>query len=279
MEDRFNSPTKRSGQSRRQSEFLDQGDLRTIFSSLSHELCRPLVSMRAGFDLLLGEPRATITSEQRSHLQGMMRLCDDLLQLTRSYLDYANIVQGSRPLSLGSFTIDALVNEIERQFAPVAAARSIDWQSRSDQPETTVTTDASRCQQIFGNLLSNALKYTQPGGHVSVVGSADDDSWSVVIRDSGSGIPADALDRVFEPFFRLARDEHSPVEGNGLGLAICRELVTELDGEIVIDSDVGVGTTVALRFPRELRCGTVAPSTSTERSREKKVAVVSGRGQ
>ena len=94
-----------------------------VLSSLSHELCRPLISLKAGFDLLLGEPSATFTPDQRSHLLTMVTLCDDLLRLTRSYLDYAGIVQGSRPLCLGSFTIGALIHEIARQFAPVAAAR------------------------------------------------------------------------------------------------------------------------------------------------------------
>lgn len=258
------------------SEFIDQGELRTIFSSLSHELCRPLVSMRAGFDLLLGESQASITAEQRSHLLTMVSLCDDLLQLTRSYLDYASIVQGSRPLSLGSFTIGALVSEIERQFAQDAAARSITWKSQTDHPDLVVTTDATRFQQIFGNLVSNALKYTPPGGHVDIRGSADGDTWSVIVSDSGSGIPADALDRVCEPFFRLARDEHSSVDGNGLGLAICRELVGELSGEITIDSEMGVGTTVSVRFPREPR-RQVADGENYPRDRENRSSITKRR--
>src|SRR5262249_12999916 len=75
------------------------------------------------------------------------------------------------------------------------------------------------------------------------------DSWCVTITDSGPGIPPEALEQVFEPFFRLARDEHSGIEGNGLGLAICRELVAQLHGEIVLNSTAGQGTSVSLRFP------------------------------
>ncbi len=78
---------------------------------------------------------------------------------------------------------------------------------------------------------------------------AEADSWTVVIADSGPGIPPDAIEMVFEPFFRLARDEHSGVEGNGLGLAICRELVTQLQGQITLSSAVGEGTAVTIRFP------------------------------
>jgi signal transduction histidine kinase len=228
---------------------IDAHELRSILSSLSHELCRPLASLRAGFDLLLSDARTPITYDQRGHLGTMVSLCDDLLRLTRSYLDYAAIVQGSRPLCLGSFTIGALVAEIDRQFAPVAAARQIQWESGALPPESLVVTDASRCQQIFGNLVSNALKYTPSGGQVRVVGKVESDSWVVVVSDTGPGIPAESLDRVFEPFLRLARDEHAGIEGSGLGLAICRELVTQLQGDITLESTAGAGTSIAVRFP------------------------------
>ena len=228
---------------------IDQGELRSILSNLSHELCRPLVSLRAGFDLLLGDSPSNITPDQKGHLLTMVSLCDDLLRLTRSYLDYAGIVQGSRPLCFGSFTIRALIDELDRQFAPIAQSRQLAWESRVDAPEMVVVTDASRCQQIFGNLVSNAIKYTPVGGHVRVAGEVSADCWTVVVADSGPGIPAEALARVFEPFFRLDRDEHSIIEGSGLGLAICRELVAQLQGDISVDSVAGKGTSICVRFP------------------------------
>jgi signal transduction histidine kinase len=229
---------------------IDQGELRSILSNLSHELCRPLVSLRAGFDLLLEDSPSTITTDQRGHLVTMVGLCDELLRLTRGYLDYAGIVQGSRPICLGSFTIGALIGEIDRQFGPVALARRLRWKALAESPETAVVTDATLCQQIFGNLVSNAVKYTLEGGWIEITSNADDDSWSVTVADSGPGIPGEALDRVFEPFFRLPRDEHSAIEGSGLGLAICRELVTQLNGEISLSSVPGAGTSICVRFPK-----------------------------
>lgn len=228
---------------------IDHGELRSILSNLSHELCRPLVSLRAGFDLLLGDSPSNITPDQQGHLLTMVSLCDDLLRLTRSYLDYAGIVQGSRPLCFGTFTIGALIDEIDRQFAPIAQSKQLTWESRSQAPEMVVVTDASRCQQIFGNLVSNAIKYTPAGGQVHVNGKVDTDSWTVVVADSGPGIPAEALDHVFEPFFRLDRDENSIIEGSGLGLAICRELVAQMRGNISVDSAAGKGTSICVRFP------------------------------
>ena len=115
----------------------------------------------------------------------------------------------------------------------------------------TVTTDASRCQQIFGNLVANALKYTPEGGNVRVAGRNEGDQWLVIVSDSGPGIPPEALTKVFKPFYRLAHDEHSGVEGNGLGLAICREMVDQMGGQIAISSAVGQGTRVTVQLPVE----------------------------
>jgi signal transduction histidine kinase len=255
---------------------IDRGALRSILSNLSHELCRPLISLRTGFDLLLGESPSAITSDQRGHLLTMVSLCDDLLRLTRGYLDYAAIVQGSRPLCLGSFTVGALVDEIDRQFAPVASSRQVKWVSHAEPPESVVVTDASRCQQIFGNLVSNALKYTPVGGEVRVAGRVEAESWSLIVSDSGPGIPTEALDKVFEPFFRLARDEYSGIEGSGLGLAICRELVIQLQGDIVLDSVVGQGTSISVRFPRDTT-GT-APTAHFQRSWDMESTVPSATG-
>lgn len=224
-------------------------ELRTILSNLSHELCRPLISLRAGFDLILGSAVKPISTDQRGHVQAMVVLCDDLLRLTRSYLDYAGLVQGTRPLCYGSFTISALIREIHRQFESEATSRKVNWECVMEGTDATVSTDASRCQQIFGNLVANAFKYTPSGGQIRLAARHEGESWTVVVSDSGPGIPADAISKVFEPFYRLSREEHSGVEGSGLGLAICREMVDQLGGKIAISSTVGQGTCVTVRFP------------------------------
>jgi signal transduction histidine kinase len=225
---------------------IDPGELRTLLSCLSHELCRPLASLRAGFDLLLHDP---VVKDQRTHLQTMMSLCDDLLGLTRGYLEYAGMVNKARSPSLGIFTLGAIVGEIDRQYRPLAEARGLAWHAAALDPGAKVLTDASLCQQILGNLAANALKYTPPGGAGRVEAGAGPDGWTVTVSDNGPGIPADALGRVFDPFFRLPRDEHSRIEGNGLGLSICRELTGRLGGVISLDSASGAGTLARVWFP------------------------------
>src|SRR5438034_9354309 len=80
---------------------IDHAELRSLLSNLSHELCRPLISLRAGFDLLLADSARPISRDQRGHVQTMVTLCEDLLRLTRSYLDYAGLIQGTRPRCYG----------------------------------------------------------------------------------------------------------------------------------------------------------------------------------
>src|SRR6516164_6227346 len=118
---------------------IDHGELQTILSNLSRELCRPLISLRAGFDLLLNDTARPISPDQTGHVRTMAELCDDLLRLTRSHLDYAGLMRGARPLEIGSFTIGALIREIDHQFASVASARRIAWVCALEGPDATVT--------------------------------------------------------------------------------------------------------------------------------------------
>jgi signal transduction histidine kinase len=244
------SPYSAGVESLRISPLLaDQSQVKSVLANLSHELCRQLASLRAGFDLILGDSPSPVALDQRQHLETMVALCDDLLRFTRSSLDYAAAAQGARPLCLGHYTIGALVDEIDRQFAPVASSRRIKWESQTSHSESSVVTDASRCQQIFGNLASNALKYTPAGGRVRISGRAFADSWQVTFADSGPGIPMESHERVFEPFVRLPRDERAGIEGSGLGLAICHELVMQLHGAITLESAGNSGTSITVSFP------------------------------
>lgn len=251
MDARIDSPSSTLVAASTSRSWIEHAELRSLLSNLSHELCRPLISLRAGFDLLLADAARPISRDQRGHVQTMVVLCEDLLRLTRSYLDYAGLIQGTRPLCYGAFTLGALVREIDHQFAPTAAARRIRWDCTLDGDDATVTTDASRCQQIFGNLVANALKYTPEGGQVRLTARHEGECWTVDVADSGPGIPSESISKVFEPFYRLARDERSGTEGSGLGLAICREMVDQMWGEINITSVIGQGTRVTVQLPSE----------------------------
>ena len=109
-------PTSEPGDSFAPRAYTEDASEQSILSSLSQQFCRQLFSLRAGCDLLLAEKSPPISDDQRGHVHMMISLCDDLLRLTRSSLDYAGLVQGSRSICFGTFTVGALIREIDRQF-------------------------------------------------------------------------------------------------------------------------------------------------------------------
>jgi signal transduction histidine kinase len=222
-------------------------DLRAIVSHLGDELSRPLRSLREGFDRM--QVDGQVTPDQCAHLQTLVALCDDLHRLIRSYEDYAGLVLGAGSPRFGSSPVGRLIREWDRQFSSLAAARGRAWACALDGPDTTVSVDAVGVLRVVGHLIDNALKNSPEGGRVAVTVRVEGPRWFVTVADNGLGIPAEAQPRVFEPFFRLPRDERAGIEGHGLGLAICRELVDQMSGEISLTSDLGLGTRVTLNLP------------------------------
>ena len=228
---------------------------RALFRGLSHELCRPLISLRAGFDLLLAGAEGPISRDQTCHVQGLRGQCDELIRLTRTYLDHAGLVRSSEPIEWGTFRLGALLDEATRQFAVRVRSRGIDWQCRLEGEDDSVETDLGCFQQILGLLVENALVHTPAGGHVGIVARVGVDSWYVEVSDDGTGIPPERIEHVFEPLVRLDDGCHPPSgsggrRGLGMGLAICRELASRLGAEIRLRSSTEAGTSVSIEFPR-----------------------------
>ncbi len=105
-------------------------------------------------------------------------------------------------------------------------------------------------RQILINLLSNAIKFTQTGGLIELKCTADEKMFHVTVRDTGSGIPPDKLEAIFEPFVQVNRDYASKHEGTGLGLSISRDLARRMKGDLTVDSKFGEGSSFVLSLPR-----------------------------
>jgi signal transduction histidine kinase len=116
-------------------------------------------------------------------------------------------------------------------------------------PGLVVRADPERLRQILLNLLANSVKFTGAGGRVSIGAARDGDVIRIRVSDSGIGIPADQLERVFEPFFQVDRGTTRTYSGIGLGLAIARDFARAMGGELRMESTEGKGTTVSLELP------------------------------
>jgi len=228
------------------------GDFRAIYSGLSREFCRPLISLRAGVDLLLAGVEGPLSDGQRAQVLGLRVHCDDLIRLTRTHLDYVGLSGSPRPLVMESFRLDALIDESRRQFSDRAGSRGIYWECRIEGHDGPVETDLACFQQILIRLVENALDHTPEGGKTSIVAWLETSHWSIEVSDSGPGIPDEELAHVFEPLVRLRNGKETScgsVEKFGMGLVVCRELVAHLGGEIRLRSSPDSGTSVTVRFP------------------------------
>ncbi|WP_310569967.1 ATP-binding protein [Gemmatimonas sp.] len=232
---------------------------KTMFlSSMSHELRTPLHAIGGYADLLTLGVRGPITDVQRQDLERVRMANQHLLSLVNDILNFARVDAGQLEYRLADVELAVLVADVEPLIAPQFAAKEIAFDHdgcASDTPDRPhrVRADPEKLRQILLNLLTNAVKFTPAGGHVRLACSTDVAAGVVSVRvtDTGRGIPADQLERIFEPFVQVDRHRlnDSRQQGVGLGLAISRELARHMGGNLTAESTPGVGSTFTLTVP------------------------------
>ncbi len=217
---------------------------REFAADASHELRTPLAVIRANIEVALrgdAPDRDVLLQDSISEVDHMSRLVDDLLTIAR--IDSGTITVLDEPVDLG-----AVSGEAVRGMEKIASStgRSLRFQAGD---AVIVRGDPSRLRQLTTILVDNALRYNQKGGSVDVAVSRERDRAVLTVRDSGIGIPKEALPRVFERFYRADHTRSARVTGTGLGLPIARWIVEAHHGRLRIDSTVGQGTTIEIAFP------------------------------
>jgi len=219
----------------------------TFFSNVSHEFRTPLTLMMTPLADLLAAPEG-LAAETRAILRVVHRNGLRLLKLVNTLLDFSRIEAGREvarygPVDLGAFTAD-LASTFRSAMERAGLAFTV---ACPPLPEP-VYVDRDMWEKIVLNLLSNAFKYTLQGG-VAVRVTAEEGHAVLEVQDSGSGIPAKDLPRLFERFHRVEGAHARSHEGSGIGLALVHELVKLHGGEIAVDSQVGVGTRFRVTIP------------------------------
>jgi PAS domain S-box-containing protein len=219
-----------------------------FLSRMSHELRTPLNAI-LGFGQLL--ERQNPTETQRTRLDHILRGGRHLLDLINEVLDISRIETGRLQFSLEAVCAAEALTEAVDLLRPLATERSIELVVPAELDKTAhVLADRQRFKQVLLNLLTNAVKYNQPGGSVTVACNLSaEEKMRLTVSDTGVGISADKLPRLFTPFDRLGA-EQSEVQGTGLGLALCQRLVKEMGGAIGAESTVGKGSTFWVELPR-----------------------------
>ena len=229
-----------------------------FLANMAHELRTPLNAI-IGFSEIIKldsiQPRDRYPQyAEYIHDAGIL-----LLNIINELLDLARIQAGKIDLEEQIIALGELIQSAIRTIAPIAQKKSIELCCDLTQSATLVCVDQTKFRQIMINLLSNGIKFTEPQGRI-LIGSDVDSRGDLVIsiKDTGIGIPPEHLERVLSPFEQIADHLTKESEGTGLGLPIARALIELHGGNLTLTSDLGVGTTVALRLPHEIIHG-IAP--------------------
>ena len=219
-----------------------------FLATMSHELRTPLNAIGGYAELLELEIRGPITEEQRADLARIRQSQRHLLRLINEVLNYAKLEAGSVRYEVESVVLAELVASVAPLVGPQLAAKGLAYSQSSCEPTSPVArADRDKVRQVLLNLLSNAVKFTAPGGRVDVLcGRAANGRVTIAVRDTGVGIAADHVERVFEPFVQVDAALTRQQEGTGLGLAISRDLARGMGGDLTVESEVGVGSTFVL---------------------------------
>jgi PAS domain S-box-containing protein len=220
-------------------------------STVSHELRTPLTSIKSYVQILLHEVNQLPEETILRYFIIMNDECDRLSALIGNILDLQKLESGMLDVRLEPLLLADVISQFKDLFAGIAVPKRIELTTEFIVPDhmTRVLGDRKRLMQIFSNLLSNAFKFTQPGGKVGITLTRENDEVLVIVSDEGIGIPPDEAEKIFDKFYQVDNEVTRAKGGTGLGLAITKDLVTLHNGRIWVESEEGKGCHFHLAIP------------------------------
>jgi signal transduction histidine kinase len=215
---------------------------------MSHELRTPLNAIAGYVDLMLAEVQGPLSDQQKDALNRVKRSQHALLVLINNILNFVKVDAGHVEFNIVDGLAADIVRAVEPLVVPQLEAKGLRY-SFTCSNGARVRADPEKTQQILLNLVSNAIKFTEPGGEVTIDCDGDHSHVSFEVSDTGAGIPPDKQGAIFEPFVQLDRTLSSGHEGIGLGLAISRDLARQMDGKLTVKSQLGKGSRFRLTLP------------------------------
>lgn len=217
-------------------------------ANVSHELRTPLSLIKGYVETLLDGARDNPEVAVR-FLQTIQRNSERLQFLIEDLLTISELESGRVTLSKRTLPLGGVVEKVFGDLKERAVRKQVQLSNQTN--EIVAEADERRIQQVLSNLVDNAIKYGRTGGKVVVAAQVDEDRVEVSIQDDGPGIPPEALERVFERFYRVDKARSRDQGGTGLGLSIVKHIVQSHGGEVWAKSEMGKGTTFFFTLPRE----------------------------
>lgn len=220
-----------------------------LFARLSHEFRTPLHAVSGYLEILQQNIHGGLNDDQRKDVDRIHQAQEHLMALVNMILDFAKLEGGLVELSMAEIPIEETLRGAESLVAPQFAKKGVSYTHRPGDSELTVFADREKVQQIIVNLLANAVKFTPPGGSVELDWRVENDVVMVRVRDTGSGVPEEKIEEIFEPFVQVRAPGSLPSGGTGLGLAISRDLARAMGGDVRATSRLGVGSVFTVTLP------------------------------
>ncbi|MDV7756707.1 PAS domain-containing protein [Liquorilactobacillus mali] len=216
--------------------------------NVSHELKTPITAITGFSETLLqgamNDKKALPEFLAIIHKESLKLtdLVEDILSLSR--------IDASPELNLKEINLRIYITELLKTFKPQLEKKKIKVFLEISE-DYVVNMDQNKLRHVIDNLIQNAIKYNNFQGKIWIDGSVDETSWNISIRDNGYGIPQDKQERIFERFYRIDTSRSRDSGGTGLGLSVVKEYVAAMNGEIILESQVGVGSKFIIKFPME----------------------------
>jgi len=225
--------------------------LRAEFVSVaSHEIKTPLSVIRGYVSLLADGIYGDVTEQQKKTLAAVTDQTDRLTRLVHRLLDISRFEAGGGRLEVRRINVRDFLEQLTHDFRVLAMQNGVDFTVEvADDTPTSIEGDADRLNEVLGNLLSNAFKFTRGGGSIHLRARREGPGVEVRVADTGVGIPPEKLPRIFEKFYQVDNEAQPRSAGSGLGLAIAREIVEAHGGTISAESQVGHGTSFRVYLP------------------------------
>ncbi len=235
-------------------QLLEAARLKSDFlATMSHELRTPLNAIIGFSSVLLRQRTATLTETQVEMVERILNSGNNLLVLIKDILDLAKIEAGRLNLELEEFNLNQLVAATVAEYQQMAVQKRLELQLMEELSNPLVINDNVRLKQVLVNLLSNAVKFTETGNITVKVWELAADKIAIEVKDTGIGISEADMEHIFDQFRQIDQGITRKHGGTGLGLTITRSLVLMMQGSIGVESTPGVGSTLYIELPRQVK--------------------------
>ncbi|NFQ91896.1 PAS domain-containing sensor histidine kinase [Clostridium sporogenes] len=220
-----------------------------FLSNISHELKTPLNVIFTAVQLLGFYEKDVDYEKEDKYLKLIKQNCYRLMKLINNLLDTTKLDSGYLKLNLVNYNIVSLIEEITLSVTSYAESKGINIIFDTNVEEKIIAVDTDKIERIILNLLSNSIKFTNPGGNIFVNIKDCGDYVYIHVKDTGVGIPSDKLESIFERFFQIDKTLKKNKEGTGIGLHLVKSFVEMYKGEVTITSELGKGTEFIIKLP------------------------------